>query len=397
MPQPIKPLANKIGSPVEGDDFFERPKDLQRLRSAMQSGSVLLTSPRRLGKTSLALRFRDERRGLGQLAIDVNVEDCYDEVGFFEKLVGALAASGLKLSLLERTSRWFGRFRKQLGVKQLGSDALNISFDDANESLRSNLSGLFKQIEEQEQALLIIIDELPEMLHAIRAQESGVQRVEQLLHWLRAARQSYRQKVSWLFLGSVGLDVFVEHLSLSKTINDLLPVTLEPLSLDEGHRFLAALSLGCQLQFEHAAQRYLLSRLGWIIPHHLQIVFHELVSSGCQAPTTSDLEQALHRIPMQTLHFSSWHQRLDKQFDALFARDAHLILAALCVQEQGLSQAQLLNRLMARPHADPDETTQRLGALLRILARDGYLMRSSDRYAFRSYLLREYWRIETSV
>lgn len=47
--------------------------------------------------------------------------------------------------------------------------------------------------------------------------------------------------------------------------------------------------------------------------------------------------------------------------------------------------------MSARQNADPAAIEDQLARLLVLLQRDGYLLESSGRYAFRSFLLREYW------
>jgi len=49
-----------IGPPATGDDFFDRETLLEDLWEAVDEGSVLLAAPRRVGKTSLMLRMRDQ-------------------------------------------------------------------------------------------------------------------------------------------------------------------------------------------------------------------------------------------------------------------------------------------------------------------------------------------------
>jgi hypothetical protein len=46
---------------------------------------------------------------------------------------------------------------------------------------------------------------------------------------------------------------------------------------------------------------------------------------------------------------------------------------------------------MAKPAADVDKAEEQLSRLLIVLQRDGYLHESRGRYAFRSFLVREYW------
>lgn len=49
-----------IGPPATGEDFFDRERLLEDIWEATAKGSVLLAAPRRVGKTSLMLRMRDE-------------------------------------------------------------------------------------------------------------------------------------------------------------------------------------------------------------------------------------------------------------------------------------------------------------------------------------------------
>jgi len=55
-------------------------------------------------------------------------------------------------------------------------------------------------------------------------------------------------------------------------------------------------------------------------------------------------------------------------------------------------RAQVLNALMStRETSDPAVVEDQVARLLLMLQRDGYLLESAGRYAFRSFLLREYW------
>ena len=46
-------MRTVIGSPVEGDDFFDREGERRRIWRHLESDSLLLLAPRRIGKTSL--------------------------------------------------------------------------------------------------------------------------------------------------------------------------------------------------------------------------------------------------------------------------------------------------------------------------------------------------------
>jgi hypothetical protein len=47
--------------------------------------------------------------------------------------------------------------------------------------------------------------------------------------------------------------------------------------------------------------------------------------------------------------------------------------------------------MLKKAHPDVDVVKERLSWLLIVLQRDGYLLESSGRYSYRSFLLRNYW------
>jgi len=97
-------------------------------------------------------------------------------------------------------------------------------------------------------------------------------------------------------------------------------------------------------------------------------------------------------LPNNLSQFDTWRQRLDEQFGQSDATAAKDVLRHLCQHPAGRSRAQVLNALMTtRQSADPAAVEDQIARLLLMLQRDGYLLESAGSYAFRSFLLREYW------
>lgn len=391
-------VRNVTGSPVEDTDFFDRPREIARLHRELANGAnLLLTAPRRVGKTSLVLRICELQRQKGRHAVFLNVESCHDELAFAEKLVDALKESGLHPELLGRVSLSFQKIRQALKGFKAGAAGVDLelgSEDPDHSTLRRALESIFRKIEADGKPVLIAIDELPELLLALAKEESGAERVSRLLHSLRALRQTYRHNVQWIFLGSIGLDTFVDDRHLQKAINDLTPLSLDALDDDEAHRFLEQLgkSNGLPLAAQH--RMLIIDRVGWPLPHHLQIVFHALIDSGAtQAdPAAIDAAFAHLLLPNHLSQFDTWRHRLDEQFSPSDAAAAKDILRHLCQHADGRQRSQILNVLMStRQSGDAMTVEEQLARLLLMLQRDGYLLESTGRYAFRSFLLREYW------
>jgi hypothetical protein len=392
-------MRNVTGSPVENDDFFDRPRDIRRLQRELANGAnMLLTAPRRVGKTSLALRLCELERQAGRCAVFMNVEGCHDELAFAEKLVDGLSESGLHPEPLSRVSLLFRKARQALSGLRIGAAGVDLEMgsteDPDHSTLGRAVESIFRKIDAGGQPLLLVIDEMPELLLALSRDEHGTERVSRLLHWLRALRQTHRKNVRWIFLGSIGLDSFVDDRNLRKAINDLTPSNLEALDIAEADRFLTQLGESNGLPLSAEQRALIIDRVGWPLPHHLQIVFHALVDSGTAAVDGAAVDAAFAHLllPNSISQFDTWRQRLLEQFNQSDASAALDTLRHLCQHAGGRKRAQLLNALMTkRKNADPAAVEDQLARLLLMLRRDGYLLEHAGSYAFRSFLLREYW------
>ncbi len=53
-------MRNKVGQVVFGDDFFERPKIVKKIKRSLENGNhVYLSAPRRVVKTSIMNHLKD--------------------------------------------------------------------------------------------------------------------------------------------------------------------------------------------------------------------------------------------------------------------------------------------------------------------------------------------------
>jgi uncharacterized protein len=386
-------MRNIIGSPAEGDDFFDRPKQLAKLRRELNNlANILLVAPRRVGKTSLVIRLCEEwRSDQKRKAVFLNVEGRSDELAFAEKLIEELAKAGLNPEILTRAMGVFTKIRQSLGGK-IGVPGLEVSLGEAadvdHSTLGKVLESVFRKIEEGDNQVLIAIDELPEFLLVLQKAEDGPRRVIAFLHWLRELRQTYRKKIRWVFLGSIGLDNFVEDQKLQKLINDLQISTVEAFSSDEADAFLKQLGESNELALKETERTEIIRLVGWPLAYHLHLVFHEL--RDLESRSISTAFQSLLQ-PQKLAYFDTWHERIEVQFSASDAAACKSILGHLCKHPDGRAREHILAVLMAKPSAEVDKVEEQLGRLLIVLQRDGYLLESPGRYAFRSFLLREYW------
>lgn len=102
-----------------------------------------------------------------------------------------------------------------VGLQKIPLPRLDVPVGEAagTSTIRSLITSLLHNIESQPNAgtALVAVDELPEFLLILERQQNGPQRVSEFLHWLRALRQEFSQRIRSIFLGSIGLDTFVDQ------------------------------------------------------------------------------------------------------------------------------------------------------------------------------------------
>lgn len=103
------------GTPVSGDQFAGRQSELTALESRMRDGiNVVLSSPRRYGKTSLLAKATEDLLAEGAAVVSVNVLACRDLPTFAARLAtGAYAARGGRWHRLKQAA---GEFASRLRV-----------------------------------------------------------------------------------------------------------------------------------------------------------------------------------------------------------------------------------------------------------------------------------------
>ena len=400
-------ISNITGPPVGGTDFFDREWELDKLTRAIKAGNhVLLTAPRRVGKSSLLLRAVEWARTAGWTAIHIDVQDCDTEAALLEKLIRGSKDAGIKLPLLDELVKKARALKRFLAGTKLGAEGIEIEIgEDGPPDWREGgllFQKILKEVSAGEKRVLVGVDELPIFLAKLGKAPEGHDRVDLVLRWLRSLRHASLGGVSWVLCGSVGLDTFVERHGLAGTINDLQLQRLGPFPEETAVEFLMALggSSHNPLSLSNTLAEHMVQRVGWPLPYYLQLMFHALRELPPHArsgdyPSPEDVDAAYRELlsPHSSNYFAHWDARLGDQLDPAQVAAARFLLKQICTSSQGVGRDRLLQMLLARhPQADPEVVERELGQVLDILERDGYLMRSGSTWAFRSFLLRDYWK-----
>jgi len=103
-------IHNRVGSPVTGDDFFNRKEFVRQVSDKLREGNhVLLAAPRRFGKTSIMYRLMQQPQWEYHV-VHVDLEGLNHPAD----LVARLLESAARVSTLARLVAGFGYSQKYL-------------------------------------------------------------------------------------------------------------------------------------------------------------------------------------------------------------------------------------------------------------------------------------------
>lgn len=390
-------IQNAVGKPVQGEDFFDRVHEVAEIWGRLRTDDVLLLAPRRVGKTSLMYRLRDTADEQQRRAVYISVADATNEVVFARKLLAEIGRHDPKKTVLKALKK--SPISKFLGsVKKFGVATVELELkDDAEAHWATVGEAIVAAIAATGTQWLILVDELPIFVLALlRADESGT-RARDFLNWFRTLRQhaDIGKNVRWLLAGSIGLDTVARRMNLGDTINDLyLYSDFGAFSRDTAFALLDQLASSYSLTLTNEVKGRICDRMGWLIPFHLQMCFADLNARRRHGePTVDDVDAVYENLlsPAKKSYFDFWRQRLQEELGAPDAGRAVRLLNAIAADDEGASR-QTLAAVLASDITDPEARERQLIYLTDVLISDGYLVRSAERYHFRSGLLREYWR-----
>ena len=379
-------ISNKIGPPVEGEDFFDREKEI-RLANRLLDGrhSLLLSAPRRIGKILLAKKLIDEKKQQGWKCVYIDLEETDTEEGFLRLVIEEFSDNGIWRQMASDAAKGITTILNKIEKVSVGPFEINLDKREEKEDLYKNLKGLIRH----EEDTFIVVDELTLFLGILNKSEDGLEKVTYILNWLRSLRQVKGTKIRWLFCGSVGLRNFTSSRNLSYTINDLTEFSLDELERKEAEGLLTELGKSEGIEMSEEIVGYALDKLSWNIPYFIQVLFSKLVEDYEGELNHDSVDKAYQKLCSEN-YLSTWSERLAEYQE--YELPARQILKLLSTQPAGVEREAMLNRLMTGQEPTKIEDMDlTLSKVLVMLENDGYLMKNGTLRLFRSPLLRDYW------
>lgn len=369
---------------------YDRDQEIARLWRYFKNGkNVLMLAPRRIGKTVLLNRLKEESETKGFHAIVLDVEGYRDEKSFFQQMCAAIQEEiGFGQAVV---AAFTDRLKRVINGAENQGDWRSILL---NTDWTVFADHLLAQLEEGKDGLpwLILVDEIPIFTKALLEEKEGTKKVHDFLYTLRMLRQKHK-KVLWLYTGSIGMDTIARRSGVEGALVDMEIYPLEPFSPETAAEFLNHIAQKNQCTFTLDAINTALARLGWLSPYYLE----KIAEASCDKaiagqPIGSDEANMAANSLLELTHrtyWSTWREHLDKNFPEPERTHLYTILAEISHAHEGASIDTLLTALSKGAPMEKAE----LRVYLDTLEADGYLSAddSRSRFRFRMNLLREWW------
>ena len=389
-------MESVAGAPVVGDDLFGREQELAHIWQMLERGAhVLMTAPRRVGKTSLMRELERDPRD-GWIVAYADVEACTEPGGMIAEILGEIAEKEeFKKRYRDEMSDLFGKISERvssISVATLKAEirsAVKSNWKREAEKFRN----LLRSSTPNDRKLLIIIDELPIPINNMLKNEEQRREAEIFLSWLRKLRQDQklRNKVHTLVGGSIGMEGVMRRMGKSSLINDMKTYHLPSWSKETAAKFLRKLSEREQFQLGESSIEEMLALLQDPIPYHVHLFFEKLQTELADKSGLISAESIKRCFDEQlagfqgTAHLEHYKEKLESIFETQEEKSmAREILKAACMQQNGIKNSDI--------NTANSEGKKTIQLVLNELIAEKFLAIENGNVRFCSNLLRCWWR-----
>jgi uncharacterized protein len=381
-----------IGNSAEGEFYFARPYLDTKIWKYLKSGGHLLVSaPRRVGKTSFLLNICTA--GKEGYIVKYHITQSINRSNeFFKRLYKSLLEE-----LSENQNIWQGltEILKKNGIKKLGPGGIELNNSELDYFEEFKRLVIKTDIGKQ---LVFVIDEFSETTENI-INDHGESAGQLFLHQNRELRQdkAVSSKIQFIYSGSIGLGNIAERISAIKSINDLTDFPIPPLTDKETLAMISQITISEELQFSFETKKYLIDKIYWQMPYYLQIILDEAENLLLQSGSVMELnnriiDESINEALKKRNYFEHWHTRLRTAFkegDYTFAKE---VLNTASKAKAGISKTEVFDL------AAKYEITNGYNVIVRTLEYDGYLnLNDKGRYIFNSPLLKIWWERNIAI
>ena len=396
------------GAPVDSIDLRFRGAFVTELWRTLRTGHVVLTAPRRTGKTSVMGYLRDYPEN-GFSVVLINVQDLAHPADFFQVLLDEFHDAHPDF-VRDRLAAGWGLVGDVLGkVDGIGVAgfklALRRSDPDWNKNWRQHGATFLGRSRNSGVPILFIVDEFPDMLLNLSRKNQGLLR--EFLAWFRTQRLNpvpAKDSIRWLVGGSVNLVGTLDSLGLVDLFNDFDDVPLPLFSEGDIEFFVKEMLSGRGVPFDDDVPQRLIKLLGSPIALFMQMATQDLYrlwKRERRRIVAADVDAIFGAMivgPSARTRLQHFRSRIDQHYADPKRSIAHELLSQVSVSESGLRRVTLM-RETERALTEfgvtlpVRERRQMFNQLLLDLENDFYLVEVQEgSYDFASGVLKSWWK-----
>lgn len=381
------PLRLNLGGTLDSSHVFGRDALVDRLWETARQQSILLTSERRIGKTSVLSRM-EARKPDGWIIVRLDVEGTKSPEEFTQKIIDRLDPH-----MTTKGRTWT---RLQALLTDLGGTKLkDVTLPSIKPHWKRLMEAALQDVltHHPGERVMLFLDEFPWFLDAIEKQH-GWQAAAEVLDFLRALRQQ-ESGVRMIYTGSIGLHHITARLDRhgygNKPVNDLAMEEVPPLDEGLAMELAGGLLVGEKVpvtNLEACAEAIALEAGG--VPFYIQ----HLVNLALRARKTlspGDVPNLLVQLFLDSTEaadFRHFHKRLSQYYGSPQAGFCEQLLDAVAPSPDPLPLRHLRSLV-------PMASEEQVKELLLMLMKDHYLFRELvDNvivYRFRYEVVRKWW------
>jgi hypothetical protein len=392
-------LKRATGNWVVGDQFWDREVELALFMERLDEGAhLLLTAPRRIGKTSLMKEAARRMEGRF-LCLYVDLQKAESASDAIVEL--SLAARQYKPAWDRVLSLFQHALKDTVEAVKIKDLSITLRGGLTADNWRSKGDDVFQALAEQDLPVVVFFDEVAILVNRLLRGSDYVitnqrrEEVDAFLSWLRANSIRHQGKVRLVVTGSIGLEPLVRQAGLSATLNTFTPFHLAPWERRVAGDCLKALSNGYGLVLRREVVDAMLDRLGVCIPHHVQMFFDHVYEHVRLTGAAEVSVQLVGEVYQQSMLGIRGHVELSHMEERLtMVLGPKLDLLALDLLTEAAVTGTLTTdaaRILAFCQFG-DDWVSSLRDVLGILEHDGYFSKRHDTYSFASPLLKDWWR-----
>lgn len=399
-------MKRALGNWVTGERFWDRDVELELFIEYLDAGAnILLTAPRRIGKTSLmresAARIKDRF-----VCLQVDLQKAHTAA---DAVVQLSIATYPFQSLWAKTSMIFGEFYSRItgaidSVK-LSELTIKLRGELSETDWQSHADKLLDVLASSEVPVIVFLDEVPILINRIlqgsdyTITEQRREETDKFMSWLRHATTKHQGRLRFVVTGSIGFEPVLRAAELNATLNTFTSFPLGAWNPDVAVGFLLAISAEYGLEMNETHARRMIGNLGYCIPHYVQVYFDNLYRT-CRlrgdTKVDNELVDAVYRTRMLSVQGHVELSHLEERLKFVVGPELHPFALELLSEVAIVGVlTQEAAAIICRGYSFKERTTiSVLRDILNILEHDLYIAKVPDKEEYRpvSKLVSDWWK-----